>query len=104
MCHLRLLHQLFCLTLFNAIILEQIDNLSSIASGFSNFAQMPAATIERINLIESIQKAVELFQGSESYAISFKSETTKAEIYADKEQMSRVFLNIIKNAIQSIPA
>lgn len=85
------------------LLIEQIDNLSSIASGFSNFAQMPAATIERINLIETIQKAVELFQGSESYSISFNSETSKAEIYADKEQMSRVFLNIIKNAIQSIP-
>jgi len=85
------------------LLIEQIDNLSAIASEFSNFAQMPAAKIERIDLIKIIQKTVELFQGSDNYTISFNSELQKAEINADKEQMSRVFVNIIKNAIQSIP-
>lgn len=85
------------------LLIEQIDNLSSIASGFSNFAQMPAATIEKLNLIDVVQKVVELFKGNESYIISFNFESPEAVIEADKEQMSRVFINIIKNAIQSIP-
>ena len=36
-------------------LIEQIDNLSFIASEFSNFAKMPKAFNEEINLVDSIK-------------------------------------------------
>jgi nitrogen fixation/metabolism regulation signal transduction histidine kinase len=85
------------------ILIEQIDNLSTIASEFSNFAKMPAAKIEDVDLIQIIQKAIELFEGNKKYDISFKTDVNSAMIRADREQLSRVFINMIKNAMQSIP-
>jgi two-component system, NtrC family, nitrogen regulation sensor histidine kinase NtrY len=85
------------------ILIEQIDNLSSIASEFSNFAKMPAAKIEDVDLIQIIRKAIELFEGNKSYDISFKTDVESTKIRADREQLSRVFINMIKNAMQSIP-
>jgi len=84
-------------------LLEQIDNLSAIATEFSNFAKMPDAKIERVDLIEILKKSVDLFEGAAHYKIYFSSEYSGIEINADREQLSRLFMNIIKNAIQSVP-
>jgi two-component system nitrogen regulation sensor histidine kinase NtrY len=84
-------------------LIEQIDNLSSIASEFSNFAQMPVAHIEKIDIVKILNKTVELFDGNPNYTISFEPKVGSAFINADREQMSRVFINVVKNAIQSFP-
>ena len=86
-----------------ATLIEQIDNLSSIASEFSNFAKMPATRNERVNLVEIANKSVGLFTGGGNYSVTFNTKITEAYINADKEQLSRVFINIIKNGIQSVP-
>jgi two-component system, NtrC family, nitrogen regulation sensor histidine kinase NtrY len=84
-------------------MIEQIDALSAIASEFSNFAKMPVAQIEKVNLLSVLKNTVELFDGDANCRIFLQSNLEKAEINADREQLSRVFLNIIKNGIQSVP-
>lgn len=86
-----------------ATLIEQIDNLSAIASEFSNFAKMPAVKIEPVDLVNIIGKTVELFHGNDAYKINFRKPEGKIILNADKEQLSRVFLNLIKNSTQSIP-
>jgi signal transduction histidine kinase len=83
-------------------LLEQIDNLSFIASEFSNFAIMPKANNERIVLNEVLDSVVHLFLESEEADISLELPDTTLKIYADKNQLIRVFNNLIKNAIQAI--
>ncbi|HEY0030357.1 MAG TPA: ATP-binding protein [Bacteroidia bacterium] len=85
-------------------IIEQIDTLSSIATEFSNFAKMPKANLEKINVQETLNNSIALFRGPGNLDIEFKNETTaEAFVLADKEQLLRVFNNLLKNAIQSIP-
>ncbi|MBN1416197.1 MAG: GHKL domain-containing protein [Bacteroidales bacterium] len=84
-------------------LIEQIDNLSNIASEFSNFAKMPRAVTERVNLAERIKNTLDLFPETENISFSFSCTNDNICIMADKEQISRVFINLIKNAIQSIP-
>jgi two-component system, NtrC family, nitrogen regulation sensor histidine kinase NtrY len=86
-----------------ATLIEQIDNLSAIASEFSNFAKMPAINIASVDLVDLIARTVELFGGSDAYSINYKASEEHITINADREQLSRVFMNLIKNAIQSIP-
>jgi signal transduction histidine kinase len=85
-------------------IIEQIDTLSTIATEFSNFAKMPKANLEKINVEQILTNSIALFHDYTGVEIVFKNETSlEPVVFADKEQLLRVFNNLIKNAIQSIP-
>ena len=85
-------------------LIEQIDTLSGIATEFSNFAQIPKARNEVFDLVEVLKNVCELFEPNENLHFSFEMNNLKEVlIFADKEQLSRAFLNLIKNGIQSIP-
>ncbi|HZL10275.1 MAG TPA: HAMP domain-containing sensor histidine kinase [Prolixibacteraceae bacterium] len=86
-------------------LIEQIDTLSGIATEFSNFAQAPKAKNEVFNLIEVLQNVSLLFEPNKNLHFTLEmDQLTEVLIFADKEQLSRAFLNLVKNAIQSIPA
>lgn len=83
-------------------IIEQIDTLSSIATEFSNFAKMPKANLEKINIHEAITSAIHLFKTDEKIELNYECKIAKqTTVLADKEQLLRVFNNLIKNAIQA---
>jgi two-component system, NtrC family, nitrogen regulation sensor histidine kinase NtrY len=85
------------------ILIEQIDTLSHIASEFSRFAQMPQAVPEVFDLMALLRDAVELHigQGAE---VSLQSEVEgEVCVRADREQLMRVFTNLLRNALQAIP-
>jgi two-component system nitrogen regulation sensor histidine kinase NtrY len=84
-------------------LIEQIDILSDIASAFSDFAKMPGDNFEQINLTKILKSSAELFNdpGKNDIILSFPSEPFI--VFGDKNQLTRVFNNILKNAIQAIP-
>lgn len=83
-------------------LIEEIDNLSSIATEFSNFAKMPQAHNHKLNLVEKLNTVVNLFSNSEAdFILNFNNHKV-VDIFADKEQISRVFINLFKNAIQAV--
>ena len=85
-------------------LVEQIDNLSSIASAFSSFAEMPGTRNQKMDLVAIIHNRVSLFANNEKISFSLDLEDTQhAWIFADENQFLRVFNNLIQNAIQSIP-
>ncbi len=83
-------------------LIDEIDNLSSIATEFSNFAKMPTAINQELDLIVKINNAVDLFSNNNVEFILNFNNINKLNIYADKEQISRVFINLFKNAIQAV--
>lgn len=83
-------------------LIEQIDTLSHIAMEFSSFAQMPKANVERVDLKDVLQSAVELHKNSETPVSLSLAENGACMIDADKEQLLRVFNNLIKNGIQAM--
>lgn len=84
-------------------IIEQIDTLAHIANEFSNFAKLPKANLEQVNLTESIRSTIELFKNNHGVQIDFINTSESVKVLADKNQCLRVFNNLIKNAVQSIP-
>jgi signal transduction histidine kinase len=83
-------------------LVEQIDGLTKIANEFSNFAKMPKANEQALDLIPLLQNAVNLF-GDENSTISFAPQLKNAIVWADKDLVIRVINNILKNAFQAIP-
>lgn len=87
-------------------LIQQIDTLSRIAEEFSNFAQMPKAKYQEVNLSNILTNTISLFQGVENIIINYYykiDNKTSAIVLADKDQLARAFNNIIKNSIQAIP-
>jgi signal transduction histidine kinase len=85
-------------------LIEQIDTLSGIATEFSNFAQIPKTKSEVFNLIDVLKNACELFEPNQNLHFAFEMHGLKEVwIFADREQLLRAFLNLVKNAVQAIP-
>jgi signal transduction histidine kinase len=88
----------------SATLIEQIDSLSAIAREFSDFAKMPTANNTRINLVPKLNSLQQLFETSDKTEIQIDPGKHKnVFVVADKEQLMRVFINLVKNGIQSIP-
>ncbi len=85
-------------------IIEQIDNLSYIASEFSNFAKMPEARPEVLELSELLNLAVKLYLNDGLIKVTINDIGEKMQIYSDKSQLLRVFMNLLENAKQAIPS
>ncbi len=86
--------------LFN-IILEQIDTLAFIADEFTDLAKMSNLSYNKINLCEVINNAVYLFKNNDTHKIFTSFSVNQAFVIADYKQLSRAFINIIKNALQA---
>lgn len=85
---------------FSETLIQQIDTMTTVASAFSNFANMPTQQNERLNIVQVCKTSLEIF--NEDY-VDFK--TTENEIFTsfDRTQLTRIVTNLVKNAIQSIP-
>ncbi|MFC2150975.1 ATP-binding protein [Bacteroidota bacterium] len=89
---------------FSNSLISQINNLSSIATEFSNFAKMPRARAEEVNIIAKLADTINLFESTEN--VKFDTDFNNIQelyVYADKEQLLIVFSNLIKNGIQAVP-
>ena len=88
----------------STMLIEQIDNLSRIAGTFSDFARMPEANFEQIDIATKLGSVVQLFaSNNEHIQIKYHGVEKGIFVFADPEQMVQVFNNLLKNAIQSIP-
>lgn len=87
------------------MLIEQIDNLSRIAGTFSDFARMPEANFERVDVAAKLNSVVQLFiNNHEQVQIEYHGAEMNVYVFADPEQLVQVFNNLLKNAIQAIPA
>ncbi len=84
---------------FSESMIQQIDTMSSIASAFSNFAQMPQAVWEDLNLVEEVKKALDIFH--EPF-INYEPEKESIMIKLDKIHLTRIITNLITNAIHAL--
>ena len=85
------------------IINNQIKQIGNLVNEFSDFARMPKPIIKKNNLIEIIKDNIKLLSEIDlSIKINLIQPKSKLEFDCDKEQLGRVFLNLIKNSIESI--
>jgi len=90
---------------FSHTFIEQIDSLSAIASEFSDFAKMPQAREEMLDIEALAVLSADLFKGSKYLEIALSIELKHDySVFADRDQMLRVFNNLLKNAQQAIPS
>ena len=84
-------------------LLEQIDALVRIAREFSTFARMPKISLEPMDLNAVILEAVTLMQDEVDCKIECELSSSPLVLMADRQELRRIFINLIKNAFQAIP-
>ena len=85
---------------FSKSLIEQIDTMSSIATAFSDFANMPEQKRELLNVVEIVQIALDIFD--KDY-VEYTIENDEVLTLFDRTQLIRVVTNLLNNAIQAIP-
>ena len=87
------------------MVSDQIDALRNIASEFSSFARLPKRKIQAFNISDVMQESLRLF-GDSFERIQLITDYTEplSPIHADPEEMQRVFVNLIQNAVQAMVA
>jgi two-component system nitrogen regulation sensor histidine kinase NtrY len=85
------------------IINNQIKQIGNLVNEFSDFARMPKPILKENNLIQIIQENIKLLNELDnSINISINNNQKEIFLNSDKEQLARVFFNLIKNSIESI--
>ena len=84
-------------------LLEQVENLTQIADSFSNFAELPQSSNEKIEINSVVEKVHNLFRKRGDMDIVLSEPMDPIYVYADKNQLIRILNNLVKNAIESIP-
>ena len=85
---------------FSKSLIEQIDTMSSIATAFSDFANMPEQKRELLNVVKVVQIALDIFD--KDY-VEYTIENDEILTLFDRTQLIRVVTNLLNNAIQAIP-
>ena len=83
-------------------LVQQIDALSGVATAFSQFAQMPEARPEPLDMRAVAHAAVDVFHATPGTSIVLH-DGPGLPVHADREHLLRVFNNLLKNAVQAIP-
>ena len=83
------------------IILDHIDILTDTANEFSTFAKLYSEEPVPINLDEVLQEEIAMFDNRDNIKFSYAG-LENAVIYGPKPQLTRVFVNLINNAIQAL--
>ena len=85
------------------IINSQIKQIENLVNEFSDFARMPKPILKENDLVKIVNETIKLVSElDKDIKIKFKSNLEKIILKSDKEQLSRVFFNLIKNSIESI--
>jgi len=81
---------------------RQIKDIENLVNEFSSFARMPTPILKKIQINLVIERAIDFYKMSSSNSISLHATKQFFFIKGDEEQLYRVFINLIKNAEESI--
>ena len=85
------------------IINNQIKQIEKLVNEFSDFARMPKPIFHQNDLIVLMKENIKLLKEfDKTIKIDFHNSSKDLFFNSDKEQLSRVFFNLIKNSIESI--
>ena len=85
------------------IINNQIKQIENLVNEFSDFARMPKPILKDNDLVKILNENLKLLKEiDKSINFDFNKQNEKVIFNCDKEQIGRVFFNLIKNSIESI--
>ncbi len=86
------------------MLIDQIDTLSRIAGSFSAFAKnLPdEINLNSVDVAKQLTLAITMYANYQNINVRYIGPESDVFVYADVEQIGRVFTNILQNAVQAI--
>ncbi|WP_229311221.1 sensor histidine kinase [Larkinella soli] len=84
-------------------LLDQIDDLSDIATSFSDFAKMPLPKNELFEISSVINKAADLYADDGKITLIRDISPYPVMVMGDRQLIGRILTNLIINSVQSVP-
>ncbi|GAB4046149.1 ATP-binding protein [Spirosoma litoris] len=84
-------------------LLDQIDNLSDIATSFSEFAKMPLPKKEIFEVAGVFNKTADLYGDDKRITLRRDITSGPVMVVGDRQLIGRILTNLLINAIQSVP-
>ena len=85
------------------MIIRQVEELKRLVTEFSNFARMPEADPTPNNLAEIVEEVLPLYvEGHKEVEFSFHSDPELPVFNLDREQIKRVLINLLDNALAAL--
>ena len=85
------------------LLIDQIDNLSHIAKSFSSFAKMPEVNPTEVDVAAKLYDFVMLMRNNPmEIPIRYVGPDKGVMVITDAEQITQVFNNIVRNALQAM--
>jgi two-component system nitrogen regulation sensor histidine kinase NtrY len=85
------------------IIIDQVEELKNLVNAFSRFARLPQLTLAPQDLNALVQEIVLLYRESQPrVALEFQPDPQLPLLLLDREQVKRLLLNLLDNALASI--
>ena len=86
------------------VISDQVDVIKNLVNEFSRFARLPHLALAPHDLNALVQDALTLYQEVQPrVSLTFQPDPALAPVTFDQEQMKRVLLNLVDNALAAIP-
>jgi len=86
-------------------VLEEVDRLRKLANEFSEFARLPKPVFEDVDVGDMLKNLVSFQRATvpEKISIELSLDEGSLMVRGDRDQLNRVFTNLIKNAVEAMP-
>ena len=85
-------------------LVAQIESLARIANEFATFARLPSREVETLDVRDVLHEAYVLMRAEAPAHVTLDLQvgTTRLPVKADRGELHRTFINLVKNALQAL--
>lgn len=84
------------------VIIEQVKSMDAMVSAFADYANMPQVERKPLDLNALIRRSIALYDAQDNINIEFDLEKGVPKLSLDASSISRVLINLVKNAAESV--
>jgi nitrogen fixation/metabolism regulation signal transduction histidine kinase len=84
------------------VIIDQVKSMDAMVSAFADYANMPQIERKLVDLNVLVNQSVDLYDAQDNITIEFDLASDVPRLLLDTNNISRVLINLVKNAAESV--
>ena len=84
------------------VIIDQVKSMDAMVSAFADYANMPLIERKLMDLNALVNQSIDLYDAQDNITIDFDLSSDMPKLLLDTNNISRVLINLVKNAAESV--